>query len=120
MHALLAIALVLGLAGVVLIVVAVVRRFVAERSGLPLRIGLGALAGSLVIALSLAYAQPEVCSVLGGSWRAGDKACAHELGGNGSNDPSNNRGDPWPWTLGSPGGNWFELRWADLQGESGS
>ena len=116
MHALLAIALALGLIGVLLLVVAVVRRIAVKRSGMPLRIGLGALAGSFVIVLSLAHAQPGVCSVLGGSWRAGDEGCAHELGGNGSNDPSNNRHDGWPWTTGFSGGNWFELRWAELQG----
>jgi hypothetical protein len=120
MHALLAIALALGLIGVLLLVVAVVRKLVVKRAGLPLGIGLGALAGSVVIVLSLAYAQPEVCSVLGGSWRAGDDGCAHELGGNGSNDPSNNRHDGWPWTTGFSGGNWFELRWAELQGQAES
>ena len=120
MHTLLAIALVLVPIGVVLIVIALVRRVGAGRVGLPLCVGLGALAGSLVIALSLAYAQPEMCSALRGSWRTGDEACAYEIGGNGSNDPSNNRGDPWPWTMDSPVENWFEQRWADFQGKQDS
>ena len=118
MHALHAIALVLVAVGLLLVVVAVVRRVLSGRAGVPLRIGLGALAGSFIIALGLAYAQSEVCSVLGGSWRDKDEGCAHEFGGNGSNDPSNNRGDMWPWTLGAPGGNWFEDRWKEIRGES--
>lgn len=117
MHVLLAIALVLVAIGVVLLVIALVRRIASGRAGLSLRIGFGALAGSVIIALSLAYAQPEVCALLGGSWHADDEGCAHEFGGNGSNDPSNNRDDAWPWTKGFPGGNWFEDRWASLQGD---
>jgi hypothetical protein len=119
MHVLRAIALVLAAIGVVLVVVALVRRGASGRAGLPLRIGLGALAGFVVIALSLTYAQREVCSVLGGSWRARGEACWDEFGGNGDNQRDNGA-DLWPWTEGFAGGNWFEERQADFRGESES
>lgn len=61
------------------------------------RAAIALAATAVLIVVSLAVAQPQVCTTLGGEWVPDGQACRNEGGGNGNNDPM--------------GGSWGRATW---------
>ena len=98
MHFLLTMVLVLIPIGIAFLVVAAGRPARSGTRRTPFVAGACILGSAVAIILGLRFFQPTVCETLDGTWRSGTNACAHEWGGNGSNDPSIGGRDIYPWT----------------------